>query len=301
VNITTHIATYIESRTDRINQHFTQFLPDITSPPAILHKAMHYAVINGGKRIRPLLLYATGETLGASPKQLDHAAAAIELIHAYSLIHDDLPAMDNAILRRGKPSCHKAFGEATAILAGDALLPLAFELIASTKHLNTEAKIEMISILTQASGSIGMVGGQVLDLITEQEINHHLDIEALTIIHQKKTGALFIACIQLGVIASRYSDKIVMENLTLFSKKVGLAYQIQDDILDIVGDTETLGKEQGVDAKLNKTTYPKIVGVATAREKVSALFNDALKILERTDLKDSLLEQLTHFIFYRNY
>jgi len=296
-----NISAYIASHTDRINQFLTDYLPDMTTTPATLHEAMHYAVVNGGKRIRPLLLYSTGEALGASHKQLDHVAAAVELIHAYSLIHDDLPAMDNATLRRGKPSCHKAFGEATAILTGDALLPLAFELIVSTKHLNTQAKTEMVSILAKASGSIGMVGGQVLDITAEHEINGSLDIEALSLIHSKKTGALITACFQLGVIASNCSDDVVMQNLTLVSKKIGLAYQIQDDILDIEGDTETLGKEQGVDAKLGKNTYPQLIGMEVAKKRVSTIFSEARDILFKLKLKNSYLDQFIDFIFSRDY
>lgn len=223
-------SDYLAHRKERIDQALTELLPSCTQDPKRLHDAMRYAVLNGGKRLRPLLVYATGETFGASLTTLDRAACAVELIHAYSLVHDDLPAMDNDDLRRGIPTCHKAFDETTAILVGDALQALAFEIIASSQetHLSPTQQLNMLTILAKASGSFGMVGGQALEFSwADQKIN----LEQQETIHLLKTGALITASIQLGAIAANVSSN-ELNILTQFGNTLGLAFQIQDDIQD---------------------------------------------------------------------
>jgi geranylgeranyl pyrophosphate synthase len=221
---------FSQNRIERINRILDELLPPDTENPERLHSAMRYATRLGGKRIRPLLVYATGEGLSAPLSQLDSAACAIELIHAYSLTHDDLPAMDNDDMRRGQPSCHKAFDEATAILVGDALQTLAFEILAESDGPN---QLAMIKILAKASGSRGMVGGQSLDLMA---VNKIIDHEELAMIHQLKTGALIVASIQLGTLAAPKSDPKLFQQLSAFAENLGLAYQIQDDIFDCQGE-----------------------------------------------------------------
>lgn len=213
-------------RLERINRMLDQWLPPANENPTHLHNAMRYVVCQGGKRIRPLLVYATGNGLDAPLEELDRAACAIELIHAYSLTHDDLPAMDDDDMRRGQPSCHKAFDEATAILVGDALQSLAFEILSEGQGPH---RLEMINVLAKAAGSRGMVGGQSLDLLGTNSI---VDEKQIELIHSLKTGALVVASIQLGVLAAPQFDPIKFSQLTELAKQLGLAYQIQDDIFD---------------------------------------------------------------------
>lgn len=245
-----------------------------------LVEAMQYSVFNGGKRVRPLLVYATGNALGYSSDRLDAPAAAIELIHCYSLIHDDLPDMDNDDLRRGKPTCHKAYDVATAILAGDALQALAFQILADP-HLNPVPavhSIEMIRQLAAKSGMQGMVGGQALDLNFS---NHQvISIEQLKTLHQKKTGALIEACVTLGALASEEKpDPTDLLKLQEYAKCIGLAFQIQDDILDVIGDSTTLGKTAGKDKKQNKDTFPEKMGLDKAKEYAHSLYEQALETI----------------------
>jgi geranylgeranyl pyrophosphate synthase len=217
---------FSEDRIARVNQLLDELLPAPSEAPETLHQAMRYVVCQGGKRIRPLLVYATGDALNASLADLDRAACAIELIHAYSLTHDDLPAMDNDDMRRGQPSCHKAFNEATAILVGDALQCLAFDLLSAEDGPN---RLAMINTLAKASGSQGMVGGQSLDLAA---VDAKIDHEHLELIHHLKTGALIVASIQLGALAAPHCDAHLLQQLTALGHDLGLAYQIQDDIFD---------------------------------------------------------------------
>lgn len=265
--------------------------------------AIRYAVFNGGKRLRPVLVYATGESLGAPLEKLDAAAAAVELIHCYSLIHDDLPAMDNDDLRRGKPTCHKAFDEATAILAGDALQALAFEVLADSNRnlVPKEAQLEMILTLAKSSGHQGMVGGQALDIACEIAGNtsekvsgqtkdphthaythaHTHDLDLLSNIHHQKTGALIEACVLLGAIAADCSDKVVLKQLKEYAACVGLSFQVQDDILDVIGESKIIGKTAGKDAKQNKISYPNLLGLEAAREYAQELHRQALESLQK--------------------
>lgn len=257
----------------RIDTALDQILPPLNVQPSRLHEAMRYTVLAGGKRIRPLLAYATGEALGLDPALLDRPACAVEMIHAYSLIHDDLPAMDDDDLRRGRPTCHRAFDEATAILAGDALQTLAFQVLAEAPGLNAEARVRMVSALARASGSRGMVGGQAMDLEAE---GTPLDLVQLENIHIHKTGALIRVSVQLGVLAHGALAAEHAERLDHYAKCLGLAFQIQDDVLDVEGDTAQIGKTAGRDQALNKATYPALVGLAEAKAMANQLITEAI-------------------------
>lgn len=282
----------------RITLMLAQHLPVITHPPQRLHEAMHYSVCNGGKRIRPLLIYATGEALDIEAEQLDILACAIEYIHAYSLIHDDLPAMDNDDLRRGLPTCHKAFDEATAILAGDALQSLAFEIIASAAAFSASQRLSMILCLAKAIGSQGMAGGQALDLAAT---NQALAIDELETVHRLKTGALIQASIELASLAAAEISAAEHQQLLIFAQRIGLAFQIQDDLLDIQSPTALLGKQQGADIARNKSTYPQLLGLETAKYRAQQLFSEALAALESFGSKAALLRLLAENMVYRQY
>ncbi|HEV7165039.1 MAG TPA: farnesyl diphosphate synthase [Gammaproteobacteria bacterium] len=262
----------------RIEKVLDRWLPPAEKRPERLHSAMRYAVLGGGKRMRPLLIYATGETLGVAAEKLDGPAAAVEIIHAYSLIHDDLPAMDDDALRRGRPTCHIAYDEATAILAGDALQVLAFHILAEDKSMTAHpaARIEMLRTVAVASGSAGMAGGQAMDLAAEGK---SLDLAELELMHIYKTGALIRSSVLL---AAQSMAGLAAEKLTAldrYAKCVGLAFQIQDDILDVEGETEKLGKQAGADSARNKPTYPSILGLEKSRARALELKDDALSAL----------------------
>jgi geranylgeranyl pyrophosphate synthase len=260
-------AARVETALDRI-------LPPASVQPARLHEAMRYTVLAGGKRIRPLLAYAAGEALGLEAALLDHPACAVEMIHAYSLIHDDLPAMDDDDLRRGRPTCHRAFDEATAILAGDALQTLAFQALAEAPGLSAESRVGMVSALARAAGARGMVGGQAMDLEAE---GTPLDLVQLENIHIHKTGALIRVSVQMGVLAHGGLDADKAERLDHYAKCLGLAFQIQDDVLDVEGDTAQIGKTAGRDQELNKATYPALVGLAEAKAMANQLITEAIE------------------------
>jgi farnesyl diphosphate synthase len=248
----------------RADDVLSRTLPPDEQSPQELHRAMRYAVLGGGKRLRPVLVYTTGVALGASLESLDASAAAVEIIHAYSLVHDDLPAMDDDSLRRGRPTCHVEFGEAMAILAGDALQALAFEVLASDATLPNAPRIhvEMLATLAAACGSHGMAGGQALDLAA---VGKHLTPQQLEQMHVHKTGALIRASVRLGALASGCEDKALLDALDHYGHSIGLAFQIRDDILDIEGDSAMIGKTAGKDAADEKPTYPGILGMSGAR------------------------------------
>ena len=263
----------------RINQFLEEQLNQVDTQPAPLADAMKYALLLGGKRIRPFLVYATGRMLGASMNQLDYVAAAIEAVHAYSLIHDDLPAMDNDSLRRGEPTCHIAFDEATAILAGDALQAFAFETLANATALSAEQKVRLVHALSHAAGAQGMCLGQSLDLISEHK---SVSLTELERIHNSKTAALLSAALIMGFICSpRYSDKQLEQQLARYGAAIGLAFQVQDDILDIEGESSVLGKTVGADLASDKSTYPKLLGLDGAKQKAQDLYQIALSELYR--------------------
>lgn len=281
----------------RIQVALEKYLPNALAEPTRLHQAMRYAVLNGGKRIRPLLVYATGTIFQADATLLDRAATALELIHCYSLVHDDLPAMDNDDLRRGLPTCHRAYDEATAILVGDALQSLAFSVLSEVPIINAPIQLEMLKILAQVSGSVGMVGGQALDLAA---IGANLTLAQLQQMHALKTGCLIRAAVQLGALAGN-ANPADLFRLDQFASHIGLAFQIQDDILDVESSTATLGKRQGADIALNKPTYPALMGMENAKHQAQQLFTDALQQLEIYGSTANHLRQLAGYIVQRNY
>ncbi|MEH6625677.1 MAG: (2E,6E)-farnesyl diphosphate synthase [Motiliproteus sp.] len=281
-------------RVDRQLEHYLQ--QTVTAPK--LFDAMHYSTFNGGKRLRPVLVYAACEAAGGALAAADPAAAAVECIHAYSLIHDDLPAMDDDDLRRGKPTCHIAFDEATAILAGDALQALAFEVLAAPiEYLQAAQQLEIVRTLSSASGDKGMVAGQSIDMCA---VDSHLDVQALERMHGLKTGALIRASVRMGALAAD-ADETVLLALDQYATAIGLAFQVQDDILDIESDTQTLGKPQGSDLAANKATYPSLLGMEQAKEKALQLHQQALDALSPLGERASLLRQLADYVVKRNH
>lgn len=257
----------------RLEKVLDDRLPPAERHPSNLHRAMRYATLDGGKRMRALLIYATAEALGRPARQVDAPAVAVELIHAYSLIHDDLPAMDNDDIRRGRPSCHKAFDEATAILAGDALLTLAFQVLARDEAAgDATQRLRLIDLLTEAGGSRGMAGGQAMDLAAAGRDLAVAEIEAM---HIHKTGALIRAAILMACHAGTPPAEDVLQALDRYGKHLGLAFQIQDDILDELGDPTAMGKARGADAARDKPTYPSVVGLDAARDRARELYRAA--------------------------
>jgi farnesyl diphosphate synthase len=270
-------------------------LPAGTEVPAQLHAAIRYSTLGGGKRIRPALVYATGEILGVPPESLDAAAAAVEMIHAYSLIHDDLPAMDNDDLRRGRPTCHKAFDEATAILAGDALQVLAFESLADAP-VGAAERIAMVRILARASGTHGMAGGQAIDLAS---VGQTLSAEQVEQMHRYKTGALLEASVQLAIALAGQETTPASIALCRYARAIGLAFQIVDDLLDIEGDPSLLGKTIGADLARGKPTYPAAVGLPAARRKAEELMDEAEAALSPFGESARMLRWLGGYIVHR--
>ena len=264
---------------------------------ARLHEAMRYSALGGGKRLRPLLVYLTGEALGARVEQLDAPAAAVELIHAYSLIHDDLPAMDDDDLRRGRPTCHKAFDEGTAILAGDALQALAFAVLAEqTAHLSDAARIQMLMTLADAMGTEGMAGGQAIDLEAARKQVSASDIERM---HRRKTGALIRASVELGALAAPALNETSRAALRCYGEEIGLAFQIQDDILDVTGETAILGKRTGADAARDKPNYPSVFGLEPARKLARHHRDQALAALHTLGDGAEPFRALAHYVVDR--
>ena len=263
----------------RAEASLERWLPGPGIEPARLHEAMRYAVLGGGKRIRPVLVYLTGETLGVPVSRLDGPAAAVELIHAYSLVHDDLPAMDDDDLRRGRPTCHKAFDEATAVLAGDALQVLAFEILASDPAMTPDpvGRLRILGLLARASGTAGMAGGQAIDLAAQ---GGPLSLGALEHMHRLKTGALIHASVMMAAASAQDLLPDVEAALDAYGRAIGLAFQIQDDILDVEGETETLGKRAGADEARAKPTYPSVAGMDAAKRRLGELHREALAALE---------------------
>ncbi|MEL0227080.1 MAG: farnesyl diphosphate synthase [Gammaproteobacteria bacterium] len=280
----------LESYQARVNQKLEVLLPDDDS---ILISAMRYSVLNGGKRLRPILAYLTGELNDTEAEYIDTLASSLELIHCYSLIHDDLPAMDDDELRRGNPTTHKKFDEATAILAGDALQPLAFELI-STIKTSDRNKVQMIGSLSEACGYLGMVGGQIKDINS----NQIKDVESLDSMHSEKTGRLIQASIETAGILSGLSASDI-ESLKEYGGKIGLAFQIQDDIIDIESPASVSGKDQGSDIGKDKTTYPSLVGLEASKVRAQELSNDAKKILQPINKNTDNLDKLADYIVSR--
>ncbi|WP_342243911.1 (2E,6E)-farnesyl diphosphate synthase [Pseudomonas sp. OTU5201] len=268
------------------------------APLERLYQAMRYSVVNGGKRVRPLLVYAACEALGGDVARADGAACAVELIHAYSLVHDDLPAMDDDDLRRGQPTTHIAFDEASAILAGDALQALAFEVLADAQRNphDAETRLAMIASLGHAAGPAGMVGGQAIDL---GSVGIKLDQTALETMHRHKTGALIEASVRLGALASGRADPAALAALRIYARAIGLAFQVQDDILDVESDTATLGKTQGKDQAHDKPTYPSLLGLDEAKAYALKLRDQALLAIANLGESAEPLRALARYIVER--
>ncbi|MDD2740025.1 MAG: (2E,6E)-farnesyl diphosphate synthase [Methylomonas lenta] len=295
-----NLKTYLSVCQNRVERALDARLPNENILPQKLHQAMRYSVLDGGKRTRPLLTYATGNALGLTEDVLDAPACAVEFIHVYSLIHDDLPAMDNDDLRRGKPTCHKAFDEATAILAGDALQALAFEILANDPSIQADAaaRLKMITALTKASGSQGMVGGQAIDLAS---VGTKLNLPELENMHIHKTGALIRASVNLAALSKPDLNPAIAKNLDHYAKCIGLSFQVKDDILDVESDTATLGKTQGKDVDNDKPTYPALLGMAGAKQKAQELHEQAVESLSSFGSEANLLRELSLYIIERTH
>ncbi|MCB1762080.1 MAG: (2E,6E)-farnesyl diphosphate synthase [Gammaproteobacteria bacterium] len=290
---------YLSRCRERVESALAVILPEASIPPQRLHTAMRYVTLGPGKRVRPMLVYAAGEALSAPNERLDTPACAVELIHTYSLVHDDLPAMDNDDLRRGRKTCHREFDEATAILVGDALQSLAFRILASDKSpdLDAETRIDMIETLAIASGSRGMAGGQALDLAA---IGREINLTELENMHIHKTGALIRASIRLGTLQAPESDPLQVRGLDHYAKCIGLAFQVVDDILDIAGDSQTLGKTSGKDQANDKPTYPALLGMEASRDMAERLREEALESIQSLDAKADPLRWLAGYIVERS-
>ncbi|MDO6693958.1 (2E,6E)-farnesyl diphosphate synthase [Aliiglaciecola sp. 3_MG-2023] len=284
----------------RIDNLLNQYFEDQTSAALRLTQAMQYALLNGGKRTRPFLVYATGEMLGVNLDKLDVPAFAVECIHAYSLIHDDLPAMDDDELRRGKPTCHIAFDEATAILAGDALQTLAFDVLASPASVINDAtkQLKLVKLLAEASGVQGMCAGQALDLAATDAPISQSQLQQL---HNLKTGALFKVSVSMATILADDLPQEVTQMLSQYSEALGLAFQVQDDILDIVGDSDVIGKPQGSDQAQNKSTYPSLLGLEGAKTYLQQLHQQALHALDALPYNTRLLREFSDFVVNRRF
>ncbi len=288
-------------------QHFCQqhvdgalekLLRSPSEPLERLYAAMRYSVMNGGKRVRPLLVFASCQALGGEVEQAYGAACAAELIHAYSLVHDDLPAMDDDDLRRGQPTTHKAFDEAYAILAGDALQSLAFDALGddTLSPISCKQRLEMLKVLAKAAGAAGMVGGQAIDL---SSVGQNISQATLELMHRHKTGALIQASVRLGAIASNHATPQALDALEQYAQAIGLAFQVQDDILDVTSDTQTLGKQQGSDIEHDKPTYPALLGLEQAQRYAYLLRDQAQQALAGFDQRADHLRQLADYIVSR--
>lgn len=298
----TNFARALEDSRQQVDAALYRYLHALASQQGPLIQAMRHGTLLGGKRLRPFLVYQTGRMLGLTPVSLDAPASAIECIHAYSLIHDDLPAMDNDTLRRGLPTCHVKFGETTAILAGDALQTLAFSILADAEmpEVSSQDRLQMISTLAAASGAEGMCLGQTLDLAAEGQ---QVSAARLEMIHRYKTGSLIRAAVRMGALAAGGRGVPALIHLDHFAAAIGLAFQVQDDILDVIGDSKTTGKQQGTDQKLGKSTYPALLGLDMARAKAQDLYNESLsclKCIATLGYDTTTLVALARYIIERN-
>lgn len=287
---------FFEDIKQRVNTKLQDKIVSLDNDAPSLKEAMEYGLMLGGKRSRPFLVYATAYALGLDFKKVDKAACAIECIHAYSLIHDDMPEMDNDELRRGMLSVHKKFGQATALLAGDALQTLAFEFLSQDD--DAKASFEMLKILSSHAGYTGMCGGQAIDLASEGK---HIDIDALRLLHSKKTGALICASVLMAASFIKDSDKDTYEALHTYAKKIGVAFQIQDDLLDVLGDTKVLGKKVGSDESLDKSTYPSLLGIQKSKALAIKTVDEALDALKIVQGDTSLLSDFAQFCIKRDH
>ncbi len=286
---------YMQKKIELINQELDSIYSEDTALNATLAKSMNYSLMAGGKRLRPILIIAAADAVGADGEKFLHLATSIEMIHTYSLIHDDLPAMDNDDYRRGKLTNHKVFGDGIAILAGDALLTMAFEVIADSPNIDTEKKLKVIKEMSSAAGAEGMVGGQVIDLESEGK---HIDMDTLRKMHSAKTGALFCAAIRSGAILGGATDK-QLADLTQYARCFGLAFQITDDILDVTGDEASIGKPVGSDEKNHKSTYVTLGSLQSAQELAQKAVNEAKKALADFGTEADFLRELVDYLISR--
>ena len=293
------LQSFMSSYQQRVNHALENCLQTMPCPDPKLNEAMHYSLTGDGKRVRPILVYAAGNATGSSDDQLDIPACAVEMIHAFSLIHDDLPAMDDDDLRRGRATCHKAFDEATAILAGDALQTMAFEILSNNSgSLSSEQCLKMIAQLSKATGARGMTGGQAIDLAA---VGNDLSLEQLEAMHGLKTGALIRASVLLGGLCNPETTETELDMLDKYAHCIGLCFQIQDDILDVIGDTETLGKPQGSDQQQEKPTYHALLGLEGARQLAQEQHDLAIEHLAPFGEKANTLRQIADYIIERNF
>jgi len=292
-------AAQLESWRARMEAALAARLPDSTAVPTRLHQAMRYSVLGGGKRVRPMLLFASARTVGLA-EEVEAAACAIELVHVYSLVHDDLPAMDDDDLRRGRPTCHRAYDEATAVLVGDALQPLAFQLLARDPALPAAPtiRLRLIELLAQASGTFGMAGGQAIDLAVQGK---QLAIAQVEEMHARKTGALIRASVLMAAACVPSLEARLYEALSGFATPIGLAFQIQDDLLDVLGDPSTLGKATGADRERAKPTHPAVIGIAASQERVRLLHAQAVDALSPFGPRAQLLRSLADWLLTRRF
>jgi geranylgeranyl pyrophosphate synthase len=290
----------LEAWQERMERALAMRLPPANAVPARLHEAMRYSVLGGGKRVRPALLFATARTLGLNEDEVEAAACAIELIHVYSLVHDDLPAMDDDDLRRGRPTCHKAYDEATAILVGDALQPLAFQLLVRDPALPAAPaiRLRLVDLLSEASGTFGMAGGQAIDLEVQ---GRKLDIAQVEDMHVRKTGAIIRASVLMAAECAPQLAAHLYAALNRFATAIGLAFQIQDDLLDVIGDVSTLGKATGADREHAKPTHPAVIGIAASQERVHLLHHEALDALVPFGERAAPLRSLAHWLLSRRH
>jgi geranylgeranyl diphosphate synthase, type II len=289
-------ARLSEMRTS-VDAYLDRLLPAESEAPSVIHKAMRHSIFAGGKRIRPILACASGTSIAGNDDLLLHLGAAIEMMHTYSLIHDDLPALDNDDLRRGVPTCHKVFGEAMAILAGDALMTLCYQVLSSLPKASDAAKVAIIREISCATGTVnGMIGGQVVDLESEGK---PFTAEHLEYIHNAKTGALLRACVRCGALAADANES-QLESMTQFGRKIGLVFQIVDDILDVTSSSEMLGKTVGKDEKVKKATYPALYGIEASRQKAKELTAAALEDIQSFGKEADLLRELARYMVGRS-
>jgi len=292
------LRQYLEARRLLIDEALERYLPAAGDHPKEIHEAVRYSIFAGGKRLRPILILAAAEAAGGQVEQALTAASAIELIHTYSLIHDDLPAMDDDDYRRGRLTCHKVYGEAMAILGGDALLTQAFILLSAepvSVNIDTKARLAVIQEIAQAAGSKGMVGGQVMDMLHE---DREVDLPTLTYLHSHKTGALIRVCLRVGgILASATSDQ--MEALTCYGERIGLAFQIVDDILDLEGSLEDLGKRAGSDLRKKKATFPALLGIEESRRWAHRLVSEAKQAVSIFGNRGAALDAIAEFVVMR--
>lgn len=296
----TNLTSFLGSCSQRVETFFDNHLPSKNQAPTTLHGAIRYSSMNGGKRIRPALVYATAEAINLSLEQVDCIAASIELMHCYSLIHDDLPAMDDDDLRRGKPTCHRKFDEATAILAGDAMQAISFSMLTDQNIIGPDAGVraQLTFLLANAVGSQGMAGGQAMDLAA---VDKNISIESLEFIHRQKTGCLIQACIDMTQTCCTTLSEQQRVSLLQFSEHLGIAFQIRDDILDEISDTETLGKPQGSDREQHKPTYVSILGIEESEHRCNNFYEQAMLCLENFDERANWLRLLTQHIVCRKH